>query len=172
VSTKFSPLLNLPPLPKLYIKEGLGSVFNFSDPSKGETFVYATPAVLFSKTKFVELLKEKFNTEIICRYLKNPPNSIYDWHTDRFRLTAINWIVKSNPEARVWYRSNNQHKLFWDLEEVTYQDHYPTLLDTKQEHSVFNNSDEERIILSLSLTDGPTYQEVVDFLTSLKITQY
>jgi hypothetical protein len=168
----FTPLLNLPPLPALYIKEGLGSTFNFSDPTKGETFVYTTPAILFSKTEFVRSLREKFDKQIICRYLKNPPNSIYDWHTDAYRLTAINWIVKSNPDARVWYRSNNRHKLFWDLKEVVYQDHYPTLLDTKQEHSVFNNSNEDRIVLSVTIVNGPTYQEVLDFLTSLSITKY
>jgi hypothetical protein len=172
MSTKFSPLLNLPPLPKIYINEGLSSTFNFSDLNKTEIAVYTTPALLFSKSKFVELLENQFNTRIICRYLKNPPNSIYDWHTDIFRLTAINWIVKSNPNARVWYRSNNRHRLFWDLEEVVYQDHYPTLLDSKQEHSVFNNSAEERIILSVTIFNGPSYQELLNFLSALNINQY
>lgn len=176
MSTRFTELLNLPQLSDLYINEGLNSPFKYTEPNSvndGRTLssVYATLANSFSKTDFVRLLEKRFGN-VVARYLKNPPHSIYDWHIDKNRLCTINWIVKSNTDARVWYRSNNQHRLFWDLEEITYQEHYPTIFDTSVEHSVFNNSDEERIILSLSLTDGPTYQEVVDFLTSLKITQY
>lgn len=173
LSSNFTVLSNLPQLPLAYIQEGINNPYVFTEPSeilvRGKT--YASEAPLFSKTEFCSLLQKEFG-RVIARYLKNPPYSLYDWHTDKFRNCGINWVVQSNPEAKVWYRSSNHHGLFWDIEEAQYQDHYPTLLDTTKEHSVFNNSTEERIILSVTLVKRPSYQEVADFLSKLTIEQY
>lgn len=162
-------LYNLPQLPQVYMDEGINSNFNYTE-SHGKT--YACEAVSFSKTKFFSLLQEKFG-ETKARYLKNPPYSLYDWHTDRLRDCGIHWTVRTNPDASVWYRSNNRDKLFWDLEKAQYQDHYPSLFDTTAEHSVFNNSDQERIILSVTIYNGrPSYQTLLAFLQSLRIEEY
>ena len=162
----FSVMEHLPILPAVYTKEAFSGEFVYTQ----SPFVYTTPASLFTKTQFYKTLENQFGL-IKCKYLKNPPNSLYDWHCDRSRHCALNWIVKTTPDARTFYRSENKHKFFWDLDQVDYRESYPTLLNTKNEHCVYNNSTEERIILSLSICDYP-YHQVREFLKLLDITAY
>lgn len=167
MQTKFFQIKNLPPLPELYVKEGLDNGFEFS----ASPYILAKPATLFNSTNFRKILDNRFG-EVVCRYLKNPPNSLYDWHIDKVRRCSLNWIIKTNPGAKTFYRSQLRHRLFWDIEEVKYDIECPTLLDTKQEHCVFNNWPEDRIILSISILNDHSYEETLEFLTSLNIDQY
>jgi hypothetical protein len=60
----------------------------------------------------------------------------------------------------------NKKTLLYNLTEVLYNGHKPTLLNTKQEHCVINNSDDGRVILSLTIFDT-TYDEALLFLKQL-----
>lgn len=167
MSTKFCQLSNLPPLPPEIIAEGLADGYEYTT----SPFACAKLATLFRKTDFYNLSKNYFG-DVGCKYLKNPPNSYYEWHVDKKRNCALNWIIKTNPDARTFYRNNNQSKFFWELEEVVYNAEFPTLLDTKQEHCVFNNCPEERTILSMSIFSDHSYADVLAFLQSLDIKKY
>jgi hypothetical protein len=166
--SNYSQLINLPALPMPYINEGLESDnFEFFD----GPYVCAKPAKMFATTDFYKLLQDKFGS-IMCRYLKNPPNSFYDWHIDKNRNCGINWVIKSNAHAKTFYRSENHHKLFWNIEEIKYTHAVPTLIDTSQQHCVFNNYHDDRIVMSLSIFNNHTYQSVLEYLTSLTIIKY
>lgn len=167
MSDKFYQLINLPPLPKEIIADGLSDGFEYTV----SPYAYAKRAALFHETEFCKLLKHRFGT-IGAKYLKNAPNSFYDWHTDKIRNCSLNWIIKASSGAKTFYRDKNHNKFFWNLEEVIYNVSCPTLLDTTQEHCVFNNSPDERTILSVSILDGQSYQDVLEFLQTLNISNY
>jgi len=167
MSNKFYQLINLPTLPTEIIADGLANGFEYTE----SPYAHAKRAALFHETEFSKLLKHQFGT-IGAKYLKNSPNSFYDWHTDKIRNCSLNWIIKTNPGAKTFYRSNNHDKFLWDLEEVVYHASCPTLLDTTQEHCVINNHSEERIILSVSILDGHSYADVLAFLKSINIEKY
>lgn len=167
MSTKFYQLTNLPPLSQEIVADGLADGFEYTV----SPYAYAKPATLFYDTEFYQLLTDQFG-KVGCKYLKNPPNSYYDWHTDKIRNCALNWIIKTNPGAKTFYRANNQSRFFWDLEEVSYNTTCPTLLDTKQEHCVFNNNPEDRVILSVTILNDHSYNDVLEFLTSVDIKKY
>jgi len=167
MSAKFYQLTNLPPLPQEIVADGLTDGFEYT----ASPYAYAKRATLFYDTEFYKLLKNQFG-EVGCKYLKNAPNSFYDWHTDKIRNCALNWIISTNPNAKTFYRSNNHNKFFWDLEEVIYNIDCPTLLDTKQEHCVFNNHFDYRTILSVTILNNHLYDDVLEFLKSVNIEKY
>lgn len=165
--SRFAHLTNLPALSSAYIREGLIDDFQYVT----NPYVYVRPAKFFTACAFYKQLEQKFG-RIMCRYLKNPPYSLYDWHSDEMRNCAINWIIKTNPEARTFHRRNNHDKRFWDVEEITYRTDCPTLIDTSVEHCVFNNWHEDRIILSLSFLEKHTYDTVLEYLSAQTVDRY
>lgn len=167
MSTKFYQLTNLPPLPQEIVADGLADGFEYTV----SPFAYAKRAALFHDTNFCKMLKDQFGT-IGAKYLKNFPNSFYDWHTDKIRNCSLNFIIRSNPGAKTFYRNNQHDKFFWELEEVQYSSNCPTLLDTTHEHCIFNNYPEERTILSVSFLDHDSYADVLALLKSLTISKY
>lgn len=169
MSTKFCQLTNLPPLPETCIAEALADGFEFT----ASPFTCAKTATMFQDTAFYKLLSDTFNAEhISAKYLKNPPNSFYEWHIDKVRNCSLNWIIKSNSGAKTFYRSNNHNRFFWDIEEIKYNADCPTLLDTTHEHCIFNNYPEERIILSVSIRNNHSYADILTFLKALTISKY
>lgn len=167
MSTKFFQLTNLPPLPPEIIADGLNGGFEFTV----SPYALAKRAELFYATDFYKLLSDHFG-KVHCKYLQNPANSYYEWHTDKTRQSALNWVIETNPRAGTFFRNNNQSKFFWDLEEVVYSDQCPTLINTKQEHCVINNYPKERTILTLSISGDYSYETVLEFLQSVTISQY
>jgi hypothetical protein len=167
MSTKFFQLTNLPPLSPEIIADGLDNQFEFTV----SPYALAKRVSLFYETNFYKLLTDQFG-KIGCKYLRNPANSYYDWHVDKTRQSALNWVIDTNPGAGTFFRDNNRSKFFWDLEEVAYSTSCPTLINTKQEHCVFNNYPKERTIMSLSILDNYSYDIVLEFLQSININQY
>jgi len=167
VINKFCQLPNLPALPENIIADGLADGFEYTD----LPFTYTKKDLAFHTTVFYKLLEKQFGKEN-CepKYLKNAPNSFYDWHTDKARKCALNYIVRTNSNAKTFYRTPLPTKMFFELEEVIYSDQFPTLIDTTHEHCVFNNHPEERVILTISIWNH-SYQEVLKFLQSVEITE-
>lgn len=167
MSNKFYQLTNFPPLPQEIITDGLTEPYEFTV----SPYTLSRRAELLYLTDFYKVLTNQFG-KVECKYLRNTANSYYDWHVDKNRQSALNWIIKTNPGASTFFRSNNQSKFFWDLEEVIYSIEYPTLLNTKQEHCIVNNYAEERTILSVSILNDHSYKTVLEFLQTIKIDQY
>ena len=168
VSSPFHQIKNLPALPDFIINEALSAEPAYQYWQK--PFVLTKVSDLFQHTLIGKILVEKFGN-IAARYYKTPAHSYYDWHVDGSKIgnrkCALNWIVKTNSESRTFYRKHHHNLLFWDLIEACYGLDCPTLLDVQQQHCVFNNGDDERIILSISIYNDHSYLDVLEFLTSL-----
>jgi hypothetical protein len=109
----------------------------------------------------------------MAEYYLTHKNSYYDWHIDKNRSVGINWLIKTNPKASTYYRDPIlPDSKFYNLTEVDYKLHNPTLFNTEFEHCVINNYPEERIILSLSIFNDAKFDDVVDFLSQLEIDSY
>lgn len=158
-------LTNIPGVPESFVREGTDSNGYFYQTTP---HIIKKPCTLFQNTKINKILQEEFGT-VYVNYIKNPPNSLYDWHRDIKRLWSLNWIVKADISAKAFFRHNNIHKLFWDLEEINYSKDHPTILDTQQEHCVINSHNEERIILSLWCPVDLSYSQACDYFSSLRL---
>jgi hypothetical protein len=134
-------------------------------------YSFAANANQMKASNFYKKLEDSFG-EINVDYLKNEPNSLYDWHVDYNRSCSINWVIQTNPKAVTLFRTNHLKPFFWDIEEVQYELYKPTVLDTTKSHCVINNYFEERIILSLSIFKKNAYNEVVNYLQNLSPKDY
>lgn len=159
---------NYPDLPKKYIDEACASDFTIS--LAPNLFLAPTS---FHNSAFVHNIQEHFKTQCVLKYHLNVPNSYYDWHKDARRECAVNWLIKTNNESSVYYREviqeaipDNHDPLFYKLIKAEYQLYKPTLLNTKFDHCVINDSSETRIILSMSIVNI-SYENVLDYLKNL-----
>ena len=167
MSNCHTPILDFPTLPDFIIQEGLTGIYK-----KYQTpYSFAAVASHIKNSNFYKALGNTFG-EISVDYFKNEPNSLYDWHVDYKRSCSINWVIKTGPGALTFFKTNYVKPFFWDLEKVHYELYKPTVLDTTKNHCVINNSDEERIILSISIFKKNSYIEVVDYLQNLSSKDY
>ena len=125
----------------------------------------------FNSTEFMRLLQKNLG-RVSCLYLKNPPSSLYDWHIDRkeARLCSINIPIR-NENSYAYFRElipgeEGKRSIMYKLDPVKYVLYKPTVLNVSNEHCVINNSDKERIILSLSVHES-TFDQTVDYLKKL-----
>ena len=162
---------HLPDLDQKYVKEALRNPYvTHHYPNDIRTWTS------FGSSSFVKLLEQNLG-RITALYIKNPPNSLYDWHVDRktIRQCSINFpIISDNAYAYFRFKIENEDgkkSIMYNLDKVKYIMYKPTVLNTENEHCVINNSDNERIILSLCVIES-TYQQTVDFLKTLQIEKY
>jgi hypothetical protein len=166
-SDRFQKLSNLPKLPEKYFKEALESEYvRIEDPVS-----YSTQCKEFSKSKFFNTLRGRFGW-VEAVFLKNEPMSFYNWHIDKGRKCALNWPIQSSSDAFTFYRDSLEARPIHIMERVDYELFTPTLIDTTFRHCVLNNSMQERIILSIAISDRYSYKEVKQFLQELTITEY
>jgi hypothetical protein len=165
--------LDLPPIDDYFIQEAENADFKLTQAPS----LYRADCS-FNQTPFFKLLNDRFG-QCYTKYYLNPPNSFYDWHIDRNRYCTINWVVKTNKEARTFYREPipeailpNGNSVMFHLTEVDYKGLKPTLLNATYQHCVANNYNEKRIILTLSLFKPTRYEEVLEFLKPLNIRNY
>lgn len=172
-------LTTLPPLDDIYVQAGLSSVYTLKD----YPHIYHAPATLFKEGAFFKTMVKRFG-DANAVYLKNPPHSCYNWHQDVIRLSAFNWLVKHPVGAATYFSypydadgltaertAAGRDSLYVNLEKIDYSPDYPVVLDVRGTHGVFNDTDEERIILSLSIYSA-TFDEVAEFVKTLNITSY
>lgn len=163
----FATLHNLPTFPERCIQEALTAKYTQTyKPDQLRAFSS------FNSTPFVQRIQEKFGK---CGglYMKNLPMTCYDWHIDMNRQCSINWLL-CNIGGSAFYRehidSNVGTSITYKIKKVQYQLYKPTMLDVTKEHCVINDTDEDRIIFSLSI-DAP-FNEVYKYLSTLHIDDY
>ena len=166
-SDRFHKLNNLPKLPEKYFKEAFESEYtHIEDPVS-----YSAECAQFKNTKFYQMLRSRFGW-VDAAFLKNEPMTFYNWHIDKGRKCAINWPIQSSDSAFTFYRDSLERRPLHIMERVDYELYTPTLIDTTFRHCVLNNSMEERIILSIAISDKFYYKDVKQFLQQLTITEY
>lgn len=164
---RFHKLSNLPKLPEKYFAEAFEAQYvHIEDPVS-----YSATCKEFSKSRFFNTLRGRFGW-VDAAFLKNEPMSFYNWHIDKGRKCAINWPIQSTDSAFTFYRDSLERRPLHFVERVDYELLTPTLIDTSFRHCVLNNSTEERIILSIAISDRYTYKDVKQFLQQLTITEY
>jgi hypothetical protein len=169
---RYCNLSHLPALPNNVIQEALSAKYSLNLPSQ----VLFSTAAEFINTEFTKKILEKFpNSNSHVQYRKNPPMSLYDWHTDVRRTCSLNWVIETNPGARTLFKFDSDNKLLprklSSIEEIKYELHKPTLMRVWIPHCVINPYPEERIILSLSVREA-SYDELKNYLMGLNITEY
>ena len=165
---------NLPSLPEQFIKEGLESKFVYNPMPA----LYWAPCS-FKDTEFCKKLEEKFGF-VRVNFNMFPANSLYDWHTDSTRRCSVNWVLKTNPLAHTFYKEpiaetviiEGQQTHVNHLFEVDYDLYNPVLLNTTKKHCVVNNFNDIRIIMSLSIFNDVSYEQMLEYLQNLSITTY
>lgn len=129
---------------------------------------------LFSDTNFIKILKQNIG-EVTALWIKNPPNTFYNWHVDNeMRQCSINFVIKQGDKAVALYRKpmyEGKQIIYYNTHTVKYIIGKPTILNVKEEHCVVNPCDEERIILSLCVRES-SYQDTLKFMKTLNITEY
>ena len=179
MSNNYCNFLHLPNLPDYIIDDSLNAEYQYNNSPN----VIRADAHKFTQTNFYKKLQETFG-ECKAHYIKNPPYMLYDWHTDTKRYCGINWVIKTNENANTFFRELYEddtygreviakcyNPLIWKLEKVNYILQKPTLFRTTEPHCVVNNSDKERIILTVAATE-PTYEEMLRYLACEIIESY
>jgi hypothetical protein len=164
----FKVLSNLPQFPEHCIREAYTAKYSqVYSPDQLRAFSS------FNNTKFVKVMQEKFGVRGGL-YMKNTPMSYYDWHVDMGRQCSLNWVIKNNA-GKAFYRENinpsiGSKSITFNLTQVKYILYKPTLLDVTKHHCVINDTEEERVIFSMSI-DAP-FNDVSEYLSNLQIVDY
>ena len=165
--------LDFPELPEKYIKEAINAKYELV---LSPRLYWADSS--FNETNFFKTINDRFG-KCYVKYYLNPPNSFYDWHIDMNRYCTINWVVKTNNEARTFYRepikeavTEGRNPVMFHLTELKYNNRKPTLLNATHDHCVVNNFNDTRIILTMSLFKPTGYEEALNFIRNMKIDNY
>ena len=130
----------------------------------------------FNNSNFIKILKQNIG-DVSALWIKNPPNTIYDWHIDKnIRQCSINFVIKQSDNALALYREPISQEgtdkiIYYKSHTVRYVIGKPTVLNVKKEHCVINPTNEDRIILSLCVKQS-SYKQTVDFMKTLTINDY
>jgi len=128
----------------------------------------------FEYTDFMQTLRENIG-EVTALWIKNPPNTFYNWHIDKdIRKCSINFVIKQSDKSLALFRKpmyDTQQIIYYKTQTVKYILGKPTILNVKKEHCVVNPSDEERIILSLCVRQS-SYEDTLAFMKTLNLSEY
>lgn len=167
MNNKYFYHLDLPRLDNFFIQEAFNAEY---------TLVTAPSSLIRSHSSFMVNSFSKMIAsslgEVGTSYHKQTSHSLYDWHKDNNRDCAILWVIQTNNQAKTFYRESvPDTKLMYNIKEVDYTLCKPTLLNTKYEHCVINNGNEDRITLNMSIFNTP-YKKALEFFQNLKINSY
>jgi len=165
----FYCLRNLPDLDQDSINEANRSTFV----EEFKPHVFRAKCSFDHRSELIKSLRKEF-INVRSTWLMNPPNSMYDWHSDKFgRNCAINIPVKMPIESGAFFRKKMnpeepKYGKYFHLYKIDYELYKPTILNVLEEHCVMNLSDQERIILSISIeNENVFYKDVVEFMKTL-----
>lgn len=164
----YKTLYNLPQFPAQCIREATTAKYTQAyNPDQLRAFSS------FNSTPFVANLQKEFG-QCGGLYMKNLPMSYYDWHIDMGRQCSINWLLQ-NVGGSAFYREEvvpprGKKSITYKLTKVEYQLYKPTILDVTRYHCVINDTQEDRIIFSLSI--NAPFSDVHKYLSSLEIPDY
>ena len=169
-------LPHFPDLPEKYYQEYKNSTYNLEFHPN-----VLSGACSFENSKLAKRINEQFNLQIWSRFHKMPSRTMYDWHKDRGgRQCALNWIIKETPNSYCFFGNHKtefhtEEKYsgdliyFYDIDSVEYVWKKPTLLNVRNRHLIVNNSDEDRIIMSVSLSVD--YKTALKYLNGIQVTE-
>ena len=93
--------------------------------------------------------------------LRIPPNSIYDWHKDEYRLSAVNMLIKHDHSHSLFAKSRDNYYI--NITELSYQPYTYYLFNNQQYHSVLNFN-KPRYLFSLYFDKELDYTSLKELL--------
>jgi len=132
-----------------------------------------SPDLPFSKTKFCQDLKEYFNADLVSKYSRMDPWTVYDWHRDVDRPFCINTLIVQPSSGAVTLHRRRINRLVYNIREVVYTPMQPLLFNSSIPHIVINNSNQVRYIMSISLFGtNLSWKDAKAWLTNYRIDSY
>jgi hypothetical protein len=162
---------NYPELCNSYIQEALSC--NYTEHHRPHDY---RAGCSFNSSNFINILKNNIG-DVSALWIKNPPNTIYDWHIDNnIRQCSINFVIQQSVNSIAMYRepipqTGTDRIIYYKIHKVKYVLYKPTVLNVKEEHSVINPSDQDRIILSLCVKES-SYKQTVNFMNTFIPNDY
>ena len=173
LSTSFYHLPHLPKLELEYIQPAFTTEYILPEPEfngvKTSRSVWANSP--FSETKFFQDLQTHVGKPFTALYYKFEPMTVYDWHTDRDRNCAINFILSPDPNYMTIFREPTNNRILYNIKICDYTLYCPTLFNTCVSHTVINYSNMPRYILTVA-SKTATLSEVKDFVDNYTISSY
>ena len=93
--------------------------------------------------------------------LRIPPNSIYDWHKDEYRLSTVNMLIKHDHSHCLFGKSRDNYYI--NITELSYQPYTYYLFNNQQYHSVLNFN-KPRYLFSLYFDKELDYTSLKELL--------
>lgn len=92
--------------------------------------------------------------------LRVPQQSMYDWHTDEYRLSCLNLLISQDHHSHTLFGGQRDH-INKDICELKYEPRTYYLFNNQVEHCVIN-LDGPRYLISLYFEQETPYQELKD----------
>lgn len=125
--------------------------------------IVRVPVKLWFKSKALSSILMKFGGVPII--LKMPAHSHYLWHTDKDRLCTINMLLNSWSSQSMFGEPHpTTTQLTMMKAKVPYEPGKMFAFNTQELHSVVNDSDEDRMTLSVTFQTKTSYQDLVNYL--------
>ena len=105
----------------------------------------------FSKTKFCQDIQEYFQCNLVTKYSKLEPYTVYDWHRDLDRPFCVNTLIVQPAHGATTLHRRRINRMVYSIREVVYVPLQPLLFNSAIPHCVFNNSNTTRYIMSISM---------------------
>jgi len=154
---------NFPEIPELFVN--LAATAQYRDVAPPG--LPAVPALMapcnFKNSKFCGLLNQQFGTEVTSSFIRNPPNTVFDWRADFGSSCAVTFVLSDIPHL-IYFVEHSDSRLNVPIESVGTHLRRPTVVDATQRHCVVNHSDQARYMLHVGIKSVP-YADVVGFLT-------
>lgn len=136
---------------------------------------------LVSSDTYLQQIKNRYSfLSGVFNVYKHPPGYSLDIHIDADRFCAINIpICNTQDSMTMFYDKNDSAELQYDSRRILnlvksatkecfrFTLTKPTLINTSYPHSVINNSDQTRIIISWSVLRPMTFQECLVSMTKV-----
>jgi hypothetical protein len=167
----FVQLPNLQELEQCYVDEVLlaefPSALHFAESNNGHVNRIKSS---FGDSKLCADLRAHFNVDVFAEYYKNEPHSFHTWHRDAIRSCAINYLLTDVPNSYTLFGRKISISHFQTIE-CKYTLLQPVLFNTTVPHSIINNSDFPRYLLSVTIgtrDNAVKFEDAKNFLINYK----
>ncbi len=165
----FFSLTHLPLLDPEHINIATKAEYNPPPPetTKRSHRDWTADSILFNESKLCYDLKNAFGK---CHgyYVRTNPMTVYDWHCDYGRKACIN-VTLVQPDGALTLHRSQVNRLIYNIRICDYELLRPTLFNTMVPHSVINPTSQHRYILTISVGENPTYNDLKEWLLNYNI---
>jgi hypothetical protein len=170
LNNTFYHCTHLPLLDSKYITEA--STGDYVGPSGPTSVQTIKTASTFQETEFCYNLLKEFGY-VKSLYLRMPPHTVYDWHTDLERKCAINFLLTDDPDCLTLFREPiDNNRLLYNIKKCNYTLLQPTVFNTTISHCIINHSDNFRHLLTVTVGFKTNFEDVQNFLSNYQTTGY